>query len=312
MRKLALALLVGLVGCTPSMNQAAPHPDGATGPGAGDLATLSPSDGGVTTTGDTVTLRMTSFNVPAGGELFMCQDFANPFGADAEIAEFEAHMSTGSHHMLFLYQPNAQNGALAPCSGLTFAQMAFGAQSPDVTETYPAGVAALVPASQGFRVVSHYLNATTHDLTANVEIVMHKAKPGTVTQHAGVYFLDNISGIHVPPGTEQMVTAQYTVPHDLYLLSGVGHMHQRTKSLVASVDGQKVYESDSWDNSPQQDFAPPILVKKGSIISWTCDINNTTASTLTFGESAQTNEMCIFDGQYYPVVGSEPNLEQQQ
>ncbi|MFI5289976.1 MAG: hypothetical protein ACHQ17_10025 [Polyangia bacterium] len=254
---------------------------------------------------------MTSFNVPAGSEMFMCQDFANPFGADAEISQFDAHMSLGSHHMLFLYQPNATNTAVTPCNGLTFGQMAFGSQTPDVSQPYPAGVAALVPQAQGFRVVSHYLNATTHDLTANVEIVMHKAAPGTITQHAGVYFLDNISGIHVAPGTEQMVTAQYTVPQDLYLLSGVGHMHQRSKSLVATLDGQQIYTSNSWDSSPQTNFAPAIMVKAGSIIQWTCDINNTTANELTFGESAQTNEMCIFDGQYYPVVGSTPNLEQQ-
>jgi hypothetical protein len=108
-----------------------------------------------------------------------------------------------------------------------------------------------------------------------------------------------------------MVTAQYTVPQDLYLLSGVGHMHQRSKSLVATLDGQQIYTSNSWDSSPQTNFAPAIMVKAGSIIQWTCDINNTTANELTFGESAQTNEMCIFDGQYYPVVGSTPNLEQQ-
>lgn len=32
----------------------------------------------------------------------------------------------------------------------------------------------------------------------------------------------------------------------------------------------------------------------------TCDYDNETDQTLTFGESAATNEMCIFVGAYYP------------
>lgn len=312
MRALTLVSLVLplVLGCSPEKGTASL--DGGDADAADDGMVPSPSDGGTTVTDGKATLRMTSFAVPAGHELFMCQDFKNPFGVDTEIAGFEAHMAPGSHHMLFLYQPNAVDGEVHPCSGLTFAQMAFGSQQSDVVQRYPDGVAALVPADQGFRVVSHYLNASPKDLVASVEIVLHKAAPGTVTQHAGVYFLNNISGIHVAPGQRETVTAQYVVPHDLYLLSGVGHMHMRGKSLVATIDGAKLYESDSWDNSPQTDFTPPVFVEAGSVLSWACDIDNTTTNTLIFGESAETNEMCIFDGQYYPVLGDRPNLEQQQ
>ena len=38
----------------------------------------------------------------------------------------------------------------------------------------------------------------------------------------------------------------------------------------------------------------------GTVISVDCDYLNTTPFPLSFGESADTNEMCIFSGRYYP------------
>jgi hypothetical protein len=48
------------------------------------------------------TLVMQPFTVEPGGEVFVCQTFANPFG-NAFVREFETHMSTGSHHLIVNY-----------------------------------------------------------------------------------------------------------------------------------------------------------------------------------------------------------------
>ena len=39
----------------------------------------------------------------------------------------------------------------------------------------------------------------------------------------------------------------------------------------------------------------------GTTITWSCTYVNDTGSALTFGESAQTNVMCISEFIYYPV-----------
>ncbi len=36
-----------------------------------------------------------------------------------------------------------------------------------------------------------------------------------------------------------------------------------------------------------------------SSITWTCTYNNETGGTLTFGDSAEKNEMCIFLARFY-------------
>ena len=56
--------------------------------------------------------------------------------------------------------------------------------------------------------------------------------------------------------------------------------------------------------------APAMQVASGTQVSWTCNVTNPSMTTeLTFGESANTNDMCIFDGQYYPADDSNPTIQ---
>jgi hypothetical protein len=45
-------------------------------------------------------------------------------------------------------------------------------------------------------------------------------------------------------------------------------------------------------------------VKSGTKITWQCMYTNPTSSTMTFGESANTTDMCIYMAQYYPADGT--------
>jgi hypothetical protein len=187
--------------------------------------------------------------------------------------------------------------------------MLFGSQQPETAIAYPAGIAALIKGGQGFQVVSHYLNvSTTETIHATVTLTLTKAKAGSSNQHAGVFFLNNVSALTqaagggIPPHTKKTITAQWKTPRDLNLLTAVGHMHQRTVSLTAMQGADMLYTTDSWDNAPLAIYDPVKVVPAGSTIQWSCVVDNDTDETLIFGESAKTNEMCIFDGQYFPVA----------
>jgi hypothetical protein len=265
--------------------------------------------------GEMVIVKMTPFPVDAGAEVYMCQTFANPFGgADAEVVKFHSSLSPGSHHMLLLFQDNASSGALTPCSGLTFGPMAYETQLPEAEISFPQGIASLIKSTQGFQVIAHYLNATNSPIMANVQIAMYKAQPGTITQHAGVFFFNNIGALSlpfggIPPMTTKTISASYTTTIPMNLLFAAGHMHSRTQSLIATYGGTKLYESDSWDQSPLQSWVPPMQLPTGTQITWSCNVKNDTAMWLTFGESAKTNEMCIFTGAYFPVpAGADPSI----
>jgi len=260
---------------------------------------------------ETVTLQSQTFTVPAGEEVFMCQDFANPFGsADQDVQQFESHMTPGSHHLLLFYKDNAVDTPVTPCSGLEFSPTPYGAQTPDATVIYPDGIGTLVKGGQGFHLNMHYLNAKATDLQASVKIVLHKSKAGTVTQHAGLFFFNDVTQILVGPGATRTVSATCTFPKAVNLLYGVAHMHRRSTNMTATLDGKMLYTTDQWDASPLQRFDPAVPAAMGSKLTWSSTIDNTDGTdTITFGESALTNEMSIFDGQYYPADVDKPTIE---
>jgi hypothetical protein len=296
-----LFLLVASLGCSDNAGTPALDMAGGGGPGDGggggstDFA-VGPND---------IVLEMDPFPVAAGEEVFRCQNFANPLGADIEVQQWDSVMTTGSHHLLVFYQPNATNGALENCNGLEFKSGPFGAQTPTATVAYPPGVAAVIPANQGLRFASHYLNASQNAITAKVKVIIRRATPGSVQNRAAIFFFNNIA-IFVagtPAGMQPkpvMVSKTCRVPRDMFVMYSVGHMHRHATNITAKVGNEVIYSTDSWDNAPFQEYAPPRMLKANTDITFTCTYLNPNTTPLTFGESAETNEMCIFDGQFYP------------
>jgi hypothetical protein len=61
-----------------------------------------------------------------------------------------------------------------------------------------------------------------------------------------------------------------------------------------------IFESKDWDGPQPANFDPPMEIATGTSVTWACSFQNDTGNTLTFGESANKNEMCIFNGIYFP------------
>lgn len=275
---------------------------GSTSSSGGGSGSGGNPDAGVSD--QSITLTMGPFTVPAGSEVFKCQTFANPFGGmDVDVKEYEEHMTQGSHHMFVFFSPGATDGALGDCpnGGLEYHPYPFSAQSPDATLTYPPTVGSHIPASMGFMLNAHFLNVTASDLQATLHVTFHLAVPGAVTQYAGVVFMNNI-GIAIPP-TNAPVTATKTVtmPQDMNVIESSSHMHQRATDFVATSGSQQLYTSPSWSNPVPDFYNPPLHLTSGSQVTWSCTYVNDTGQTLTFGESAQTNVMCIYTMQFYPI-----------
>lgn len=252
-----------------------------------------------------VTLKMQSFTVNPNQEVYMCQDFANPFkGQEADIVSYELHMSTGSHHMFAFYTSNAANGSVAACAqgGLQFAPYTFTAGSPTAIQTYPDGMGASIPSTTGFTINAHFINTGASALQGNVALTIYVAKPGEVTQHVGPIFL-NQALLSVPAtGQPSTSTASYSLPQDVNLLLGASHMHQRATHFVSTAStGETLFETTQWSEPMPKIYSPPLHLASGTTITWSCTYVNDTGSTLTFGESAATNVMCISEFIYYPV-----------
>ena len=282
---------------------------GGSGSGGAD-AGMTSADSGSTDPeiAYSVTLMMDAFNVSAGQEIYMCQDFANPFkGQQADIKTYQLAMSTGSHHMFAFYTGGATNGSVATCpqGGLQFGAFSFSAQSPNVTQTYPEGIGATIPTGTGFTLNVHYINAGSTSIPGQVSLTMSVAKPGVITQHAGVLFLNQIS-LSVPTGATVMnpytASSTYTLTQDVNILWSASHMHKRATNFVATTStGQTLFQTTQWAEPPPQTYSPPLPLTSGTSITWACSYYNDTQQPLTFGESASSNVMCISSSVFYPV-----------
>lgn len=289
---------------------------GSGGSGSGSGGSTSSSSGGTGSSsgGGTqdVTLTLGPFTVPAGTEVFKCQTFANPFGGvNTDIAAYEEHMTTGSHHMFVFFMPGAGDGPLENCpsGGLEFHPYPFSAQTPDAVLTYPPGVGSVIPGSNGLMLNAHFINTGQADYQATLKVTFHVAAQGTVTQHAGVIFMNDAS-IDIPPtGQPSTASAQCTLPQDVNIILTGSHMHQRATNFVATSNSQMLYQTNQWADPKPTVYDPPLQLPSGSPINWSCTYVNDTNVDLTFGESATTNVMCIFTAHFYPVADpNNPNI----
>jgi hypothetical protein len=253
-----------------------------------------------------VTLTMSTFTVQPGDEVYYCQNFANPWGEQVDIKTYQLDMGVGSHHMFAFYASGATDGAIAPCpsGGLTFGAFTFTAQDPTLTQTYPQSVGATIPSGTGFQMMVHYLNTTGSPITSAVKLTMYIAKPGVVTNHAGVLYLNQVSMTVPASCTSGCESSQsYTLSQDVNLLSSGSHMHKYGTNFVSTTStGVTLYQTTQWADPPGKVYSPPLQLSSGTSITWTCTDVNATGEELTFGESAETNVMCISVSIFYPVT----------
>jgi hypothetical protein len=251
-----------------------------------------------------VTLKMTDFTVPAGAEVYKCQNFANPFGGDAvDVKEWKVAMNTGSHHMTLFNVSGASDGPLIDCpgGGLMEGSYSFGSQIPNATYTYPDGVGEAVPADMGFTVNSHYINVGTMAIDGAVSVTGLVAAPGSIAQHAGgIQFV--LLSIDVPPSTQPVtVGGACSLPQDMNVFALSAHMHYRATHFVATFGAQTLYTTDQWQDIPPATYSPPLKFKMGDSVSWSCNYTNETTQDLGYGASALSNVMCNVVLAFYPV-----------
>jgi hypothetical protein len=302
-------ILTGAGGIIPGQGAGGVIDPGAGGadPGAGGTG-LPPETGGAGSVNpppgvSTATITLAPFTIDPGAEVFMCQNFDNPFGGvDAAIQRTESNMTKGSHHLHLFYGASDASRNLAPCSGLEFHPLIHGSQEPHAISQYPAGMATKLQGGMAVRFQVHYLNTTTAPLPVQAAVSLTTVDPTTVDKWVAQLYMNRI-GLSVPPGNNQTVTTTCTIPTSfgpIGLIGGVSHMHKWATHFVANTStGVKLYDTTQWDEPVATPYDPPVLLNPGDKITWTCTYNNDSGRTLTFGESAAVNEMCIFTGRFY-------------
>jgi Copper type II ascorbate-dependent monooxygenase, C-terminal domain len=251
----------------------------------------------------TVSITTDEFLLKAGNETYKCQNFDNPFGGkDTAIQRVVNDMSPGSHHLHLYHMATTSTRTLEDCTSSDFHPLMFTASSPHNELAYPAGMAAKLTAAQGLRVQLHYINSTDKDIMVKATLKLSPVDVASVTKWVSELYFNQL-GVKVAPGAGQTVTTTCAIP-DTYgpigLVAGYTHMHKRGVHFVAQTStGAMLADVDSWDEPPTILYDTPIMLNPGDKITWTCTYNNDTGRTLTFGESAETNEMCIYLARFF-------------
>lgn len=274
--------------------------------------------------------------IEAGAEAMFCQYVQMPKGVKTAVPSAESHYTPGSHHFLVFRtnltsipagedkshlcgDPTNTLAVTGASNGLASGESAAGstgsyyeAQTPNARRDLPAGVAHVFAPGEILILTAHYFNATEATIDSTIEFRLHTEDPALVKQEAGTFFLLD-TNLNIPPHSEVTFTRACPIPKDINLGLLWSHMHARGWSFKASTDDPMamaqlngdVYDQpgpDGWAEPHVQTYPsdPPIVLHAGSKLTISCTYHNTTDQTFRFGQSAETSEMCLLHGMYYP------------
>jgi hypothetical protein len=232
------------------------------------------------------------------------------------VNAIESRYTPGSHHLLAYRSeltaiPDGMTGLLDCYSSRAAAQERgayYEAQQPDEHRELPQGIAHKFQPGEVLVLEAHYINLTENDVDAHVEMVTHLIDVDAVEQEAGSIFFSN-TDIDIPAHGTARTEMSCTLTQDISLALLWSHMHSRGVKFVAETDDPEaaealgtLYEEEDWAEPRARSYPsdPPIVLHAGSSIKFGCDFKNDTDKPFKFGLSAETGEMCILHGMYWP------------
>jgi hypothetical protein len=84
------------------------------------------------------------------------------------------------------------------------------------------------------------------------------------------------------------------------------HSHKQSIATAVTDGSNTIFSSTDWQHPGSQSWnAPTFYVPTAPMLTWSCTYNNTGSNagkTVVAGQSAQTNEMCMATGYYFPAT----------
>ncbi len=320
---LVAALLLASSGCAGKAQSSSPP---AGGDGGSSLDASAPVDAAADSSVSTfeagpgtemVSTGIGPIPVAAGQELTVCitKRLTNP--DPLVITNVLIDLAPGSHHLI-LYTVTDTQENLNPTPCTPFQGLAFGsahpvafAGAPHVGWTFPAGVGFEMPAMQMVRIEAHYINATANAIMGQGNVTMQgwiesMAPPW---QKADDLFIGT-TNISIPPQSSYSTGPLFqAAPAGTHLISITTHQHHlgtRAQVWASAMPGdmsRQIADDTNWASPAWTLLQPQFDIGSTGGVTYQCDWNNTTGQTVTFGESAATNEMCFVGGYYYPSTG---------
>ena len=257
-----------------------------------------------------------------GEETTKCFYFHTDNADRLTIHKWVSDMTPGSHHMIYFVNNGSQpaDGTLdtSGCGvggggGANVPIWTYATQTPHQEMQLPtddgAGkpLAQKIPPNTGGYFQMHYLNATDQPLTAHVNLKAYGLPDSTAYTQTDAYVTYN-NDISIPPhATGFQVSATCPIPPGVKFWTVSTHAHKQAVKTDINDGSSNIFESTDWEHPGAKSWmATPFYSFSGTSLTWTCTSDNTgdnAARTVVAGSSAQTNEMCMATGYFFPSTG---------
>lgn len=250
-----------------------------------------------------------------GEETTKCFYFTTPNTETVAIHKWVSDMTPGSHHMIMfrsLDGMQAPDGTIDEACNGGIPVPVYGTQISHEEVLFPDDdgfgkplAQDIPPGSKGYFQM-HYFNTSDEPLTASVTIKAFALPAMTEYTRTDLFATYN-NDIAIPPGaTNHVVSATCdTVLGKFWSLSS--HSHKQSTATAIKEGDNVVFQSTDWEHPGNAEFrSSPFYTFQSGQLTWECTYDNTGDNanrTVTAGQSAQTDEMCMATGYYFPAVG---------
>ena len=265
--------------------------------------------------------------ITAGQEITYCYYFKTPNTENMVIKKWASQMSPGSHHMILFgtqseVQPagtiSATQCGVGGASAQNLPAWLYAAQTPTANLALPTDDGTGKPLGQEIKagtpayIQMHYLNATDADIKVHVTLNAEAFEANAAYTPTAPYITFN-GNISIPPNATGDVETQTcgTPPGTKFWLVSTHAHKQAVKTEVkngmpASTD--LAFTSTDWEHPGTKAWmTAPFYTFTGDKLTYGCTYDNkgsNASRTITTGDSAQTDEMCMATGYYFPAPKS--------
>lgn len=312
MRKLALACVTILAAAACGTDPMSGGDDDGMGSGSG-----SGSGSDLEQPARGLQLKSPEITIPAGKEQTWCWYFKTPNTDLLSIKRWVSKMTPGSHHMIVyftssLQQPEgtvSQENCGVGGGSLNVPSWIFAAQTIDSDMALPTDdgngqpLGMDVPPGQAGFIQMHYLNSTDDDLKVHVTVNGEAHDAGVVATKTAAYVTFNGS-LDIPAGAmNDIETKSCDVPANTKMWLMSTHAHKQAIKTEVRDGTDVVFSSTDWEHPGVKSWmTTPFYTFASGKLTYECTYDNPTNRTITTGDSAQTDEMCMATGYYFPAT----------
>ena len=283
-------------------------------------------DGGITPPVRGFQIKSPPQMIGAGAEITYCYYFRTPNTEAMAIKKWESVMTPGSHHLIMFTTGTTDKmppgtvsaancgfgGGISGIPSWTYsAQTAMQSMSLPADDGTGKPLAIDIPPNTAGFIQMHYFNATDEPIMANVTVNAEALDAGVAFTKTAAYITYNAQ-ISIPPGATNDVEQQACnapAGAKFWLMSTHAHKQAIKTEVLDNVGSPPVMMSTQWEHPvPAMWMAAPFYTFASGKVTYRCTYNNTTAPnsnrTITSGDSAATDEMCMASGYYFPATKS--------